>query len=53
MTHHSSGDTSELAASYFRETPVSLVKALYRLYRPDFDLFDYSPDMYLALAMEE
>ena len=53
MTHKSSGDTSELAAKYFRETPVSLVRALYRLYRPDFDLFGYSPDMYVALAKSD
>lgn len=23
---------------------------LYQLYRPDFDMFDYSPDIYLNLA---
>ena len=50
VTHHSSGDTSELAARYFRQTPVDLVERLAELYKPDFALFGYSTDSYIALA---
>ena len=50
VTHHSSGDTSELAAGYFRQTPVDLVKQLAELYKPDLAMFGYSIDNYIDLA---
>ena len=50
VTHHSSGDTSELAARYFRQTPVELVKELAELYKPDLAMFGYSIDNYIDLA---
>ena len=50
VTHHSSGDTSELAAGYFRQTPVELVKQLAELYKPDLAMFGYSIDNYVDLA---
>ena len=52
VTHHSSGDTSELAARYFRQTPVDLVKQLAELYKPDLDMFGYSISNYVALAKQ-
>ena len=52
VTHHSSGDTSELAARYFRQTPVDLVKQLTELYKPDLAMFGYSTSNYIALAKE-
>ena len=32
---------------------VSLVQQLYRLYQPDFEMFNYSADEYLAMAKQD
>ena len=32
---------------------VSLVQKLYRLYQPDFEMFNYSADEYLAMAKQD
>ena len=52
VTHHSSGDTSELAATYFRQVPVDVVDELAHLYKPDLAMFGYSVDTYIALAQK-
>ena len=52
VTHHSSGDTSELAANYFRQVPVDVVDELAHLYKPDLAMFGYSVDTYIALAQK-
>ncbi|KAK7068880.1 hypothetical protein SK128_013591 [Halocaridina rubra] len=53
-THSSNFDsyntTSEAARDYFKQVPLSLLKDVVELYKPDFLLFDYSPDSYYKLA---
>ncbi|CAL4104177.1 unnamed protein product [Meganyctiphanes norvegica] len=44
--------TSEATKYYFGQTPLWLLKDLVRLYLPDFKLFGYDPQKYLALAQQ-
>ena len=37
---------------YSLQTDRRLVKSLYQLYKPDFDMFGYSPQIYIAMAKE-
>ena len=55
MESHTSsgGSTSQLAVSYFSSLQRHTVLQLYQLYRPDFELFGYSPDKYLQLAISD
>ena len=53
-THQSSSGghhptTAELAHTYFTELPRKYREALYKLYKIDFDMFGYDPDIYLNL----
>ena len=61
--NHGKNETSEVAAQHFRTVnavyPVFLisfqltrthVESLYQQYLVDFDMFDYSPKVYLELA---
>ena len=50
VTHHSSGNTTSLAREYFRQMDRHTVWKLYQLYQIDFELFGYSPDLYLEIA---
>lgn len=43
-------DTSEAAKHYFSKVPENLLKAIIKFYQPDFELFGYSPDPYIALT---
>jgi hypothetical protein len=69
QTHISSGNTSQLTNQYFKQVldsrkhsttltvhlqmDVRLVQQLYRLYQPDFEMFNYSADEYLAMAKQD
>ena len=44
------GSTSDLARKYFGQLDRRIVKKLYKLYKVDFEMFGYSPDLYLDLA---
>ena len=46
----SSGDTSDLAMEYFSQIYKDDVEKLYELYKFDFELFDYDPDIYFKVA---
>ena len=37
---------------YSLQTDRRLVKSLYQLYKPDFDMFGYSPQIYITIAKE-
>ena len=51
VSHHSSGGrTDRLARQYFQQMDRHTVWRLYKLYQMDFELFGYSPDMYLDMA---
>ncbi|XP_066959686.1 carbohydrate sulfotransferase 11-like [Macrobrachium rosenbergii] len=56
-THSSNFDsyntTSEAVKEYFRQVPRRLLRDVVELYQLDFTLFDYSPDLYLELAIRE
>ena len=52
-THKSSGgDTKTLAKEYFSDLDLDTVKDLYEIYKVDFEMFGYSPDIYFKLAAE-
>ena len=46
----SGGSTSELAREYFSQLKKDDVKKLYELYKIDFLMFGYSPDVYFNIA---
>ena len=48
--HQGGMDTAQLAKKYFFQLERSLVKELYQQYRIDFEMFGYSPQLYLDLA---
>ena len=51
VSHFSSGgSTRSLARRYFRQLDRQTVWQLYQLYQIDFELFGYSPDLYLDMA---
>ena len=53
MTHQSSGgSTEELSREYFSSLPLSLVKNLYNIFKVDFLMFGYSPELYYQYARE-
>ena len=46
-THKSSGgSTRELAMKYFSELSLETVEKLYEVYKVDFEMFGYSPQLY-------
>ena len=47
-SHASSGQESK-TLKYFRQLSRQQIKGLYRLYSPDFELFDYDASEYLSL----
>jgi len=50
-THVSSGgSTKELAKKYFSQLSLDMVKKLYRIYKVDFEMFGYSPQLYYDYA---
>ena len=50
-THVSSGGSSkELARKYFSQLSVNTVKKLYNIYKVDFEMFGYSPQLYYDYA---
>ena len=50
-THVSSGgSTKELAKKYFSQLSLSTVKKLYNVYKVDFEMFGYSPQLYYQYA---
>ena len=50
-THKSSGgDTKTLAKKYFSDLDLGTVKDLYEIYKVDFEMFGYSPQMYYDYA---
>ena len=50
-THISSGgSTEELAEKYFSQLRLDTVKRLFQLYRVDFEMFSYSPQLYYQYA---
>ncbi|KAK7078753.1 hypothetical protein SK128_004287 [Halocaridina rubra] len=53
-THASNFDpyngTNEAAHHYFGQVPIGLLKDIIKLYQPDFQLFSYSPDIYIDLT---
>ena len=52
-THQSRGGSSkELAKIYFGQLDRRTVNKLFRLYKVDFQMFGYSPDLYLGYARE-
>ena len=48
----SSGETSELAMEYFSLIHKEDVERLYELYKFDFEMFDYDPDIYFKVAKD-
>ena len=46
------GSSSELAMEYFSEVYKEDVERLYHLYKIDFQLFGYSPDLYFQAARD-
>jgi hypothetical protein len=50
VSHSSSGSTSQLAREYFSQVDEDDVEQLYQLYKIDFEMFGYSPDLYLNFA---
>ena len=48
----SSGKTSELAKEYFSQIHQQDVEKLNQLYKFDFELFDYDPDIYFTFAKD-
>ena len=48
----SGGSTSSLAQKYLSSLDRRTVTRLYQLYRVDFEMFGYSPDLYLDLAKQ-
>jgi len=52
-THHSSGgSTRDLAKRYFQQLDRRTVDRLYALYQVDFEMFGYSPNLYLSYAKD-
>ena len=50
-THVSSGgSTKELARKYFSQLSLDTVKKLYNIYKVDFEMFGYSPQLYYDYA---
>jgi len=50
-THHSSGgSTRQLSKEYFSMLDTHTVNRLYKLYKVDFEMFGYSPDLYYQYA---
>ena len=50
-THVSSGgSTKELAKKYFSQLSLVTVKKLYSIYKVDFEMFGYSPQLYYDYA---
>jgi len=50
-THHSSGgSTRQLSKEYFSMLDTHTVNRLYNLYKVDFEMFGYSPDLYYQYA---
>ena len=50
-SHHSSGGSNrDLARQYFGELDRRTVDRLYALYQMDFEMFGYSPNLYLSYA---
>ena len=47
----SGGNTSNLTMEYFSQLGRETVRQLYNLYRLDFELFGYSPNTYINLAL--
>ena len=45
----SGGSTSELAREYFSQLDKDDVEKLYQLYKMDFEMFGYSPDLYFNI----
>ena len=50
-THKSSGgSTKDLTKKYFSELSLDTVKKLYNVYKVDFEMFGYSPQLYYDYA---
>lgn len=53
-THTSSGgSTKEQAKKYFSQLSLDIVKKLYNVYKVDFEMFGYSPQMYYDYAVND
>ena len=48
----SGGSTKDLARKYFSELDLATVKKLYKVYKVDFEMFGYTPDIYYDLAQQ-
>ena len=48
----SGGSTSELARKYFSQLDKEDVEKLFQLYKMDFEMFGYSPNLYLNIAKD-
>ena len=48
--NRSGGSTPKRAKIYFSQLSVETVRRLYNLYRVDFEMFGYSPDLYYKYA---
>ena len=46
----SGGSTKSLAKKYIAELETNIVKKLYHLYKVDFELFQYNPDLYIQYS---
>ena len=46
----SGGSTKSLAKKYFSELDIDTVKELYKVYQVDFEMFQYSPDIFFQYA---
>jgi Sulfotransferase family len=54
--HKNSGKgkhTNELLMTHYAQLTKSQVKGLYEIFKYDFELFDYSPDVFLKIAQED
>ena len=45
--------TDEVAAVWFKQLSKSQVRALFKMYEPDFELFGYNIEPFLSLARNE
>jgi len=49
----SGGSTRSLAKKYFAELETNMVKKLYQIYKIDFEMFQYSPDLFINYSKKK
>ena len=52
LTKQKANRCPEVLSIEWYQVPRSIVQQLYNLYKIDFDLFQYSPDLFLELALD-